>query len=87
MPTRTAAQTKRAPAKRPAAKAKPAAHPADLPQLLYTKAEAAVILRIGVRTVEKLIARGTLASMKAGRWRCVPLWAIEQYITDVCGAS
>ena len=86
------AQTKRAPAKtappkatkRKTPKATPS-HPADLPQLLYTKPEVAAVLRASVPTIERLIARGTLVSLKVGRWRCVPAWAVEQFIAEQCG--
>lgn len=46
---------------------------------LRTIDEAAELLRVGRRTVERLIAEGELASLKIGRRRLVPDDAIARY--------
>jgi|GEM_PF-6705581 len=55
-------------------------HPPTLPKLLYTKAEAAELLFSSVPTIERLIRRGTLRSLKVGRYRCIPASELEAFI-------
>jgi excisionase family DNA binding protein len=47
-------------------------------RILYSKKEAAVLLGIGLRTLENLIARGALATRCIGRRRLIPRASLEK---------
>jgi excisionase family DNA binding protein len=47
---------------------------------LLTVERAAIVMSVGKRTVERLIANGELRSVKIGRRRLVPEDAVVQYI-------
>jgi len=54
-------------------------------KLLIGRGEAAAILGISARSVDYLIAKGTLRSRKIGRRRLVPRKAVEQLARVGCG--
>jgi excisionase family DNA binding protein len=47
-------------------------------KLLYSKKESAVLLGIGVRTIESLISRKELETRRIGRRRLVPRASLEK---------
>jgi excisionase family DNA binding protein len=49
---------------------------------LYTKEEAAKLLRISEKTLDKLVARGEINSTKIGRRRIFTESHIKQYIEN-----
>lgn len=55
--------------------------------LLYTTQQAAAKLNVSVPTVERLIRRDALWSVKVGRKRLIPAWATVAYLRAVCEAQ
>ena len=54
--------------------------------LLYTIRQAAAKLGMSYPTVERLIARGEMFSVKAEGKRLIPAWATVAYMRDLCAA-
>ena len=54
--------------------------------LLYSIRQAAAKLGMSYPTVERLIARGELFSVKAEGKRLIPAWATVAYMRDLCAA-
>ena len=54
--------------------------------LLYSIRQTAAKLGMSYPTVERLIARGELFSVKAEGKRLIPAWATVAYMRDLCAA-
>lgn len=46
----------------------------------YTRQEAAAFLRVGLRTINRYLANGTLASHKVGGRRLIPAAALRRLV-------
>lgn len=49
-------------------------------QLLYSVKDAAQAMSVSVPTLNRLLYRGEIASMKVSNRRCVPVSALQDYI-------
>jgi excisionase family DNA binding protein len=64
----------------------PAAEPADTSKILLTVGEAANLMGLGRTYVYRLVMQGELVSLKIGRNRRVPLWALHAFIHEQTNA-
>jgi len=55
-------------------------------RLAYSIAEAGMLLGLGQATTERLVASGSLPSIKVGRRRLVPAGALRRLVEDVQAA-
>lgn len=60
----------------------PTAEPTDTSKILLTVSEAAILMGLGRTCVYRLVMHGELASLKIGRNRRVPLWALHAFIQE-----
>jgi len=60
----------------------PTAEPADSSKILLTVSEAAILMGLGRTYVYRLVMHGELASLKIGRNRRVPHWALHAFIQE-----
>ena len=68
----------------------PNAEPTDTSKILLTVTEAAILMGLGRTCVYRLVMQGELVSLKIGRNRRVPLWALHAFIqeqTTACGRA
>lgn len=57
-------------------------------QPLLTRQQAAEYLRLGIRTIDSLIRRGELRTVKVGsRFVRIPAESVERYLSDKGGAK
>jgi excisionase family DNA binding protein len=60
--------------------------PADSSKILLTVSEAAILMGLGRTCVYRLVMQGELLSLKIGRNRRIPLWALHAIIQEQTNA-
>jgi excisionase family DNA binding protein len=64
----------------------PTAEPADTNKILLTVSEAAIMMGLGRTCIYRLVMQGELPSLKIGRNRRVPLWALHAFVQEQMSA-
>ena len=63
---------------------------ADSSKILLTVSEAAILMGLGRTCVYRLVMQGELASLKIGRNRRIPHWALQAFVQEqmsACGKA